>query len=99
MTVKSSINGNQVHLIIEESFNYTVQTEFCQVFKKIPQGADKSYTLDMSKVDLIDSSGLGMLLLLREYAGDDNSDITIIAGNDAKKSLISSNFGQLFKFA
>jgi len=99
MTVTSSINGNQVHLTIEGDFNYTLQTEFCQVFKKIPQGTDKSYTINMSKVDFIDSSGLGMLLLLREYAGDDDSDITIIAGNDAKKSLITSNFGQLFKFA
>jgi len=70
MTIRSSINGNQVHLTIEgeKNFDYTLQAEFCEVYKKFPEGADKSYTIDLSKVDYIDSSGLSMLLLLRNYA-------------------------------
>ena len=33
--------------------------------------------VDFSKTDYLDSSALGMLLLLREHAGGESSDITI----------------------
>ncbi|MFH6569337.1 STAS domain-containing protein, partial [Pseudomonas kulmbachensis] len=45
----------------------------------------------------LDSSALGMLLLLREYAGGDESDIRVVNSNpDVRKILGTSNFDQLF---
>ena len=45
----------------------------------------------------LDSSALGMLLLLRDHAGGDTANIKIVNCNpDVKKILTISNFEQLF---
>ena len=52
----------------------------------------------MSEATYLDSSALGMLLLLRDHAGGDDSAIKILHCNDdVKKILTISNFGQLFQ--
>ena len=51
----------------------------------------------MSGTEYIDSSALGMLLLLREHAGNESSNITIEGCNDDIKKIFSiSNFEKLF---
>ena len=51
----------------------------------------------MSDTTYLDSSALGMLLLLRDHAGGDLSSIKIINCNeDVRKILVISNFGRLF---
>ena len=51
----------------------------------------------MKETSYLDSSALGMLLLLRDHAGGDNAKIKIINCNsDVRKILSISNFEQLF---
>ncbi len=51
----------------------------------------------MSETTYLDSSALGMLLLLRDHAGGDDSAIEIVnCSADVKKILTISNFEQLF---
>ena len=51
----------------------------------------------MTAASYLDSSALGMLLLLRDYAGGDSASITIVHCNDdIKKIFAISNFEQLF---
>jgi anti-anti-sigma factor len=53
--------------------------------------------VDLRDATYLDSSALGMLLLLRDHAGGDGSNIHIINCNpDVKKILAISNFEQLF---
>ncbi|MDQ3200585.1 MAG: STAS domain-containing protein, partial [Pseudomonadota bacterium] len=48
----------------------------------------------------LDSSALGMLLLLRDYAGGENAEITLTHANaDVRKILAISNFEQIFDVA
>ncbi|MEB0155953.1 STAS domain-containing protein, partial [Pseudomonas sp. CCC3.2] len=48
----------------------------------------------------LDSSALGMLLLLRDHAGGENSKISLINCNkDVGTILTISNFSKLFKIA
>lgn len=55
------------------------------------------YVVDLQDTDYIDSSALGMLLLLRDHAGGDAADIRIVHCNpDVRKVLSISNFEQLF---
>ncbi|MEL7399518.1 MAG: STAS domain-containing protein, partial [Pseudomonadota bacterium] len=57
-----------------------------------------SYTVDMGGTSYLDSSALGMLLLLRDHAGGDSADVKIVNCNqDVRKILTISNFEQLFK--
>jgi anti-anti-sigma factor len=51
----------------------------------------------MKEASYFDSSALGMLLLLRDHAGGDDSQIKIVNCNaDVKKILTISNFDKLF---
>ena len=53
--------------------------------------------IDMKGTSYLDSSALGMLLLLRDYAGGDDASISIVNANDDVKKILSiSNFEQLF---
>ena len=55
------------------------------------------YVVDLNRTTYLDSSALGMLLLLRDHAGGDSAEIKIVNCNqDVKKILTISNFEQLF---
>ncbi|OEY67068.1 STAS domain-containing protein [Marinobacter sp. X15-166B] len=55
------------------------------------------YVIDMTETTYLDSSALGMLLLLRDYAGGDAARIHIENCNgDVRRILAISNFEQLF---
>ncbi|MDX1589306.1 MAG: STAS domain-containing protein, partial [Oleiphilaceae bacterium] len=55
------------------------------------------YVVDMNTTTYLDSSALGMLLLLRDYAGGDRADVRIENCNgDVRRILTISNFEQLF---
>ena len=55
------------------------------------------YVIDMSDTDYIDSSAMGMMVMLREYAGGDSADIKIAnANSEIQQTLKEANFDQLF---
>ncbi len=96
MSVTSKIDGDNVMITISGRFNFNDHVQFRNAYKDVPPNA--TYTMDMSNTEYMDSSALGMLLLLREHAGGDSSDI-IIAGSppDIKKILNIANFQKLFE--
>ena len=58
----------------------------------------KEFTVDMRDATYLDSSALGMLLLLRDHAGGDAAEVRIVNCNpDVRKILTISNFEQLFE--
>ena len=60
-------------------------------------GSVSRVIVDMGRVEYVDSSGLGMLLVLRERCGGDSSDIDIVnANSNVKKILETTNFQRLF---
>ncbi len=57
----------------------------------------KSYCVDLTDTIHLDSSALGMLLVLRDHAGGDQSSITIDnCSPEVKKIFAISSFEQLF---
>ncbi|MER2102541.1 MAG: STAS domain-containing protein, partial [Pseudomonas atacamensis] len=57
----------------------------------------ESIVVDLKEATYLDSSALGMLLLLRDHAGGDESDIRVVnSSSDVKKILAISNFDKLF---
>ena len=66
------------------------------VHEQAPQEVS-CYVVDLKDATYLDSSALGMLLLLRDHAGGDSSQVKIVNCNaDVKKILSISNFEQLF---
>lgn len=56
------------------------------------------YIIDLASAETIDSSGLGMLLLFKDYAGGDKADIEIIHCSDHLLDIFHLTcFFRLFK--
>ena len=91
-----SNDGRNLTIKIQGRFDFSAHQEFRDAYEKA-QDEHKGYVVDMKETTYLDSSALGMLLLLRDHAGGDNSEIEIINCNsDVKKILTISNFEQLF---
>lgn len=99
ITAKASPDGVTLTIAIDGRFDFSVHQEFRQAYEQAAQ-APQQYVIDMSDTTYLDSSALGMLLLLRDHAGGDNATISIICCNDdVRKILTISNFDQLFTIA
>lgn len=95
VTSNDSNGGNQVNVVVSGRFDFNDHTQFRDAYKSYPSSA--SYTLDMSGADYMDSSALGMLLLLREHAGGDSAKIQVVGCKDEIKKILSiANFQKLF---
>ena len=98
MGVKASTseNNQELTISIDGRFDFSAHQEFRDAYEDI--GATvKTYIVDLGATSYLDSSALGMLLLLRDHAGGDSSDVRIANCNpDVRKILTISNFEQLF---
>ena len=97
LTIQSSDDGQVVTIKISGRFDFDLHQEFRQAFDHADQQRLR-YVIDLEAAEYMDSSALGMLLLLRERAGGDRSDISITNCSPAiNKILTISNFHKLFK--
>jgi anti-anti-sigma factor len=99
MTVDTKISTDEkkVTISVIGKFDFKLYNAFRSAYSGT-NGFGVEYLVDFSKADYLDSSALGMLLLLREHAGGGVSDITILhASGDVKKALDVANFEKLFK--
>lgn len=98
MGVQSNIDssGKELTVKVEGRFDFSAHQEFRDAYEGISSDIN-SYVVDLGNTSYLDSSALGMLLLLRDHAGGDNANIKIIKCNeDVRKILTISNFEQLF---
>tara|TARA_B100000949_G_scaffold162823_1_gene143530 strand:+ start:253 stop:555 length:303 start_codon:yes stop_codon:yes gene_type:complete len=97
MSVRASLAGNGQELVIQVDgrFDSSAHQEFRDAYESASQV--RKYIVDLGGATYLDSSALGMLLLLRDHAGGDHSEISITNCNDdVRKILAISNFEQLF---
>ena len=93
-----SSTGDQVIIAVTGQFNFGLYDEFRACYAGTA-GIGVAYLVDLSGTEYLDSSALGMLLLLREHAGGEASDIEIThASPEVRRLLDVANFGKLFKF-
>jgi len=96
MMIESNINGNTITISTPSRFDYNSHKGFKQAYSS-SDGDNSLYVVDMSSTKYIDSSALGILLLLRNHANSDASRITIKGMHkEVKDILLVSNFDKLF---
>ncbi|GAA6134824.1 anti-anti sigma factor HsbA [Oceaniserpentilla sp. 4NH20-0058] len=96
MSINTSVNGEELTVVVEGRFDFSAHQEFRDAYEEAGASVCK-YVIDMAKATYLDSSALGMLLLLRDHAGGDSANVRIVRCNaDVKKILTISNFEQLF---
>jgi HptB-dependent secretion and biofilm anti anti-sigma factor len=82
-------------------FDFNTHRDFRAAYEAVLTDAEvKSLSVDFSGVDYLDSSALGMLLMLRDKMGGVNKDVSLtgVQGN-VKQVLDIANFGKLFRIA
>ncbi|MBZ2168346.1 MULTISPECIES: STAS domain-containing protein [Marinobacter] len=81
---------------VEGRFDFSTHQAFRDAYEHSDNPVEY-YVIDLSETTYLDSSALGMLLLLRDYAGGDSARISIENCNsDVRRILAISNFEQLF---
>jgi len=96
INVTKDNNTNEVTIVIQGRFDFSMNSDFRKVLSDKDCMGDK-YMIDMGAVEDLDSSALGMLLLLREKAGGDNANIKISRCRpDIIEMLKMANFQTMF---
>lgn len=96
ITTDYSDNNHELVIHIGGRFDFRALNQFRDSYEN-PGETVNRYVVDLEKSDYLDSSALGMLLTLRDYAGGDNADIKIInTPEDIKRILYITKLDSLF---
>lgn len=99
MAISSSMSsdGRTLTIEVEGRFDASSLDEFRKCYESVSEGAPQAYTVDLKNAVYLDSSALGMLLVLRDFAGGESAQITIAnCSPEVKKIFSISSFEQLF---
>jgi anti-anti-sigma factor len=91
------LSKDEMTVIIKVSgrFDFSIHQDFVQAYKRFPKG-EKSYVVDLTGTEYMDSSAMGMLLQLREYNRPGES-VILANGNESVADVLKiANFGKLF---
>ena len=98
MQTQVRTNEGIVQIQLQGRFDFGAHREFKSSYEA-PLGAPevRELEIDMAGVEYLDSSALGMLLILKERAGASNKRVAITNCRGAVKQVLDiANFGKLF---
>lgn len=101
-TISVTREDTETVISIKGRFNFEMHSQFRAAYQEDTNSGKKGrrFVIDLAGTEYIDSSALGMLLLLREEAGTNESDIEITnARPEIQKILETANFQRLFKIS
>ncbi len=91
-----SEKNHELTIHINGRFDFRALHDFRDSYEKSGHSVDK-YVIDLKNSDYLDSSALGMLLTLRDYAGGDDAQIQIVnTPADIKRILYITKLDSLF---
>lgn len=102
MPVSSSVSpdGKEVTVHVSGRFDFAAQNEFRDAYHGVRAEDGVRFVVDLSRASYMDSSALGMLLMMREYLGGDSADITLSHCSEEITNILNvANFQSLFKIA
>ena len=92
-------DGTKATIKLSGRFDFNTHREFRGAYESLVADAlVRAVTVDFSAVDYLDSSALGMLLMLRDKMSGANKEVGLsgVRGN-VKQVLDIANFGKLFQ--
>ena len=91
-----SQDGKQVRISINGRFDFALHKDFRSAYRDCPVDGVE-YRVNLSNTQYMDSSALGMLLLLREHACNDKTRVVIEAPSEPVRKLLEiANFQKIF---
>ncbi|MEC5396838.1 STAS domain-containing protein [Uliginosibacterium sp. H1] len=98
MEANVTVNDGQATLHLSGRFDFKAHREFREAVEKLlSQSPGRSVSVDLASVSYLDSSALGMLLMLRDKAKAASREVhlTGVKGN-VRQVLDIANFSKLF---
>lgn len=92
VTAEQSDDEKTVTIKVDGRFDFSVHKDFRNAYKDYSDSLN--YKVNLSKTEYLDSSALGMLLLLKKHA---TNDVIIEAPSEEVKRVLSiANFDKVF---
>jgi HptB-dependent secretion and biofilm anti anti-sigma factor len=96
VSVEFHINSGVLSIRITGRFDFAVHGEFREATKSIAAGVSR-VEVDLGATEYMDSSALGMLLVMRDHLSGGREAVVIKhARDDVRKILEIANFDKLF---
>lgn len=98
MQINVQKTDGRAKLVLNGRFDFSAHRDFRGAYEPVLAAAEvREVEIDFNSVDYLDSSALGMLLLLKERAGAANKGITLSNCKGTVKQVLDiANFGKLF---
>ena len=81
---------------INGRFDFSLHNDFRKAYKDVSINAGQ-YAVDLSGTEYLDSSALGMLLLLKEHADSQSSTVRLLGFSDEIKEILTiASFDKIF---
>jgi len=88
--------GKKVKIAVTGSFDFSLQRDFREAYRNAT-GPGVEFRVNLRGADYMDSSALGMLLLLREHAEIHKGQVIVeSAAPEIKRILVNAKFDRLF---
>jgi len=87
MAVKLQVSDNKVSIIIEERFDFSLHQQFRDAYTGHEE-AKTVFIVELSKTEYMDSSALGMILLLKDHAEKHSSTVIIRKPNASVNKIL-----------
>jgi anti-anti-sigma factor len=99
LQVNVSKEGSKAVLALSGRFNFEAHRAFRDAYTPVlGEAAVTTLVLDFRSVDYMDSSALGMLLMLRERLGGTGKTMSLTHCTGTVKDVLNvANFGKIFK--
>ncbi|HHC71873.1 MAG TPA: anti-sigma factor antagonist [Thiotrichales bacterium] len=94
--VRRSADRREVTISIGERFDFSEHKAFREAYRNDPP--DARFRVNLASTRYLDSSALGMLLLLRKHAGGERAQVVLEGMDDGVKKILEiANFDKLFE--
>lgn len=101
MQVTQRLNNDVAVLALTGRFDFNAHREFREGYESLMQKPGiRALEIDMGGVDYLDSSALGMLLLLKDSAASRNIKLQITRTSGTVRQILEiANFNKLFSIS
>ena len=97
MEANVAASGGKTVVALRGRFDFNAHREFREAVDKAMAESAGEVCIDLADVDYLDSSALGMLLMLRDKAKSAGKSVSLANCRGAVKQVIDiANFGKLF---
>jgi anti-anti-sigma factor len=98
MAIDVQVRDSVGRIVMSGRFDFQIHREFKEAYSKlIVNSAVQQIEIEMSRLDYLDSSALGMLMLLNERVGAANKTVMLLNPSKAVNQVLEvANFNRLF---